>query len=99
LRDVSYRLPPVTDVDAAEMIGSLRLAKLLDGYRGRPAGDRQALCDVIRRISALVELVPELRELDLNPVMVRTPGQGAVAVDARMRLGLPPAPMQSALTR
>ncbi len=91
LRDVSYRLPPVTDVDAAEMIGSLRLGKLLDGYRGRPAGDRQALGDVIRRISALVEVVPELRELDLNPVIVRAPGLGAVAVDARMRLA-PAAP-------
>jgi acyl-CoA synthetase (NDP forming) len=100
LRDVSYRLPPVTDIDAAEMIGSLRLAKLLDGYRGRPAGDRQALADVIRGVSALVEVVPELRELDLNPVMVRAPGHGAVAVDARMRLGiLPPAPAQSALMR
>ena len=86
LRDTSYRLPPVTDVDAAEMIDGLRLARLLDGYRGSPAGDRAALAEVIRRVSALVELVPELRELDLNPVMVLAPGRGAVVVDARMRL-------------
>jgi acetyl coenzyme A synthetase (ADP forming)-like protein len=87
LRDAAYRLPPVTDVDAAEMLGALRLAKLLDGYRGSPAGDRTALADVIRRVSALVELVPELRELDLNPVKVLAPGRGAVVVDARIRIG------------
>ena len=86
LRDVSYRLPPVTDVDAAEMIDRLRLAPLLAGYRGSPAGDRAALVDLIRRVSALVELVPELRELDLNPVMVLPPGRGAVVVDAKMQL-------------
>jgi len=87
LRDAAYSLPPVTDVDAAEMIGSLRLAALLDGYRGAPAGDRGALADVIRRVSALVEIVPELLELDLNPVKVLPPGSGAVVLDARIRIG------------
>ncbi|MBI4516978.1 MAG: GNAT family N-acetyltransferase [Deltaproteobacteria bacterium] len=87
LRDVSFRLTPVTDIDAFEMIGKLRASKLLDGYRGAPAGDRDALADVIQRISALVELVPELRELDLNPVKVLPCGQGAIAVDGRMRIG------------
>jgi len=87
LRDVSFRLTPVADVDAAEMLDKLRSAKLLDGYRGRPAGDRAALIDVIMRISALVEVIPELRELDLNPVMVLPPGNGAVVVDGRMRIG------------
>ena len=86
LRDVSYRLPPVTDVDADEMIDRLRLSPLLAGYRGAPAGDRTALAGLIRRVSALVDIVPELRELDLNPVIVRTPGAGAIVVDARMRL-------------
>ena len=86
LRDVSYRLPPVTDVDAEEMIDRLRLSPLLAGYRGAPAGDRAALVELIRRVSALVDIVPELRELDLNPVIVRTPGAGAIVVDAKMRL-------------
>lgn len=86
LRDIAYRLPPVTDRDAGDMIASLRLAPLLDGYRGAPAGDRAALADVIRRVSALVDIVPELRDLDLNPIKVLTPGTGAVVVDARMRL-------------
>jgi len=87
LRDVAFRLVPVTDIDAADMIEQLRGAKLLGGYRGAPAGDREALISLILRLSALVEAVPELRELDLNPVKVLPPGQGVVVVDSRMRLG------------
>lgn len=87
LRDVSFRLTPVTDRDAAQMLASLKGSRLLDGYRGSPAADRAALVDVILRVSALVEVVPELRELDLNPVKVLAPGQGAVVVDGRMRIG------------
>jgi acetate---CoA ligase (ADP-forming) len=86
LRDVAFRLHPVTDIDAAEMVASLRSSPLLDGYRGAPAGDRQALLSVIRRISALVELVPEITELDLNPVKLLPPGDGAIVIDARMRI-------------
>jgi acetyl coenzyme A synthetase (ADP forming)-like protein len=85
-RDVRFALTPVTDVRADEMTRSLRSSKLLDGFRGAPPGDRAALVDVILRISALVEAVPELRELDLNPVKVLPPGKGAVVVDARMRV-------------
>jgi acetyl coenzyme A synthetase (ADP forming)-like protein len=90
LHDVGYRLPPVSDVDAEELLASLRSARLLDGYRGLPAGDRAALVDVVRRVSALVDVVPELCELDLNPVKVLPPGQGAVVVDGRLRLAPPP---------
>jgi len=87
LRDASFRLPPVTDTDAEEMIDRLRLHPLLDGYRGAPAGDRAALVALVQRVSALVEAAPELREMDLNPVKVLPPGQGAVVVDARIRMG------------
>jgi acetyl coenzyme A synthetase (ADP forming)-like protein len=87
LRDASFRLPPVTDTDAAEMIERLRLHPLLDGYRGAPAGDRAALVTLVQRVSALVEAAPELREMDLNPVKVLPPGQGVVVVDARLRVG------------
>ena len=89
VRDVSFHLTPVTDVEAADMLDRLRARRLLDGYRGMPPGDRAALVDVIVGVSALVEVVPELRELDLNPVKVLAPGNGAVAVDARMRVGHP----------
>jgi acyl-CoA synthetase (NDP forming) len=87
LRDASFRLPPITDLDATEMIDRLRLKPLLDGYRGAPAGDRVALAALVQRVSALVEAVPELREMDLNPVKVMPPGQGVVVVDARLRVG------------
>jgi acyl-CoA synthetase (NDP forming) len=87
LRDVAFGVPPVTDHDADAMIARLRAAPLLDGYRGAPPADRAALRDVVLRISALVDAVPELRELDLNPVKVLEPGRGAVVVDARMRIG------------
>lgn len=85
-RDVAFRLLPVSDRDAADMLEELRGAKLLAGFRGAPAGDRDALITLIQRLSALVEIIPELRELDLNPVKVLAPGQGVVVVDSRMRL-------------
>jgi acetyl coenzyme A synthetase (ADP forming)-like protein len=85
-KDVAFRVTPITDVDAREMLDSLRGRALLDGFRGGPLADREALVDVMLRVAALIELVPELVELDLNPVMVLEPGAGAIAVDARMRL-------------
>ena len=86
LRDVVFRLPPVTDLDAQEMLRTLRTSVLLDGYRGAPPGDREALIGVVMRVSALVDSIPELQELDLNPVKVLPPQQGAVVVDGRMRV-------------
>ena len=87
LHDVAFRLPPVTDLDADEMLARLRASRLLDGYRGAPPADRDALVSIILRVSALVESIPELLELDLNPVKVLPPGRGAMVVDGRMRLG------------
>jgi acyl-CoA synthetase (NDP forming) len=91
LRDAAFRLSPVTDLDAEEMLASLRSAKLLDGYRGALPGDRQQLISVLMRVSALVEIVPEILELDLNPVKVLEPGRGAIVLDARIRIGPPQA--------
>jgi acetyltransferase len=91
LRDAAFRLPPVSDLDAEEMIDRLRMRALLDGYRGAPPGDRAALVSLLQRVSALVEALPELRELDLNPVKVLAPGEGVVVVDARIRVGRPDA--------
>ncbi len=78
---------PLSDLDAHEMVRSLKTFPLLDGYRGAPLVDVAALEDVMLRISALVEDHAEIAELDCNPVMV---GQhGAVVVDARVRLEMP----------
>ncbi len=86
LRDVTYRLTPVTDIAAQEMVAGLRTAPLLDGYRGMMPADKQALTDALQRVSAIVEVVPELREMDINPIKVLPPGQGIVALDARIRI-------------
>ncbi|MBA3430131.1 MAG: GNAT family N-acetyltransferase [Actinobacteria bacterium] len=90
LRDVAVRITPLTDIDAKEMITSLKTYPLLEGYRGQPALDEDALRDLILRISALVEDIPHLMELDLNPVLVLERGQGCVVLDARMKVGIPP---------
>jgi acetate---CoA ligase (ADP-forming) len=89
IHDVAFRLTPVTDIDARQMLASLKTDRLLDGYRGAAPGDREALISVIQRVSALVDAIPELTEMDLNPVKVLPPGKGAVVVDARMRLHPP----------
>jgi acetyl coenzyme A synthetase (ADP forming)-like protein len=89
LKDVSVRITPLTDADAAEMIRSLATFPLLDGYRGAPLADVAALEQVLLRLSALIEAHPEVAELDCNPVIVRPAGTGqagAVVVDARVRL-------------
>lgn len=84
LKDVSVRITPLTDVDAAQMVRSLATFPLLDGYRGSPALDVAALEEVLLRVSALVEAHPEIAEMDLNPVIVLP--HGAVIVDARIRI-------------
>jgi len=84
LKDVSVRITPLTDVDAAQMVRSLATYPLLDGYRGAPPLDVAALEEVLLRVSALVEAHPEIAEMDLNPVIVLP--RGAVIVDARIRV-------------
>jgi acetyltransferase len=86
VRDVAFRLIPVSDVEATAMLTRLRANVLLDGYRGAPPGDREALMTLLLRVSALAESIPELQELDLNPVKVLPPDEGVIALDGRMRL-------------
>jgi acyl-CoA synthetase (NDP forming)/RimJ/RimL family protein N-acetyltransferase len=87
-RDVAFRLPPVTDVDAGELIDAARgVATQLDGFRGSPALDREALRDLILRFTALLRAVPELVEADINPVRCMT--SGCTVIDLRLRAGRP----------
>ncbi|HVD00590.1 MAG TPA: GNAT family N-acetyltransferase [Candidatus Dormibacteraeota bacterium] len=88
IKDVAVRITPLTDRDAAAMPRSLATYPLLQGYRGSPRADVASLERLLLRVSALVEDHPELAEMDLNPVVVG-PG-GAMVVDARARLALPP---------
>jgi acyl-CoA synthetase (NDP forming) len=86
LKDVAFRLHPLTDVDAQEMMTETKGYRLLEGYRNNPEGDVEALQGALQRVSALISVVPELAEMDLNPVKVLPPGEGICVVDARMRL-------------
>ncbi len=86
LQDVAFRIHPLTDVDASEMIKEIKGAKLLDGYRNQPKGDVSALEEALLSVSGLISAVPELLEMDLNPVKVLEPGGGIVVVDARMKI-------------
>jgi acyl-CoA synthetase (NDP forming)/RimJ/RimL family protein N-acetyltransferase len=84
LGDHTAKLTPLTDADARELITGLRAARLLDGYRGQPAADIDALADVLLRVSRLADDLPEVAELDLNPVLAMA--DGCLAVDARVRV-------------
>jgi acyl-CoA synthetase (NDP forming) len=85
LRDVAFRVHPVTDRDAHEMVRAVRGFRLLEGFRGAPPGDIAALERLVLRVSQLIEDHPEIVEMDLNPVKVLPPGHGCVVVDARVR--------------
>ncbi len=82
--DQVARLTPLTDVDAGEMIHSVRVAPLLSGRRGTPSADTAALADVLLRVSRLADDLPEVAELDLDPVVVRPDGVWCVDVRARI---------------
>ncbi|MDX1690035.1 MAG: GNAT family N-acetyltransferase [Acidimicrobiia bacterium] len=84
--DVAFRIHPITDSDADDMIAEVKSSKLLQGYRGEPPGDVEALKAALLRLSQLVDEVPEIAEFDLNPVKVLRPGDGIRVVDARMRV-------------
>ncbi|HLH31661.1 MAG TPA: acetate--CoA ligase family protein, partial [Terriglobia bacterium] len=86
LGDVRFRVTPLTDRDAEEMIREIRGYRLLQGYRGHAPADIHALEEVLLRVSRMVEDIPEIRELDLNPVFALAPGQGCAVVDARIRV-------------
>jgi acyl-CoA synthetase (NDP forming) len=84
LADRQLRLQPLTDVDASDMVAGLRGSVLLRGYRGSQPVDEPALVEAILRLSALVDVCPEIRELDINPLVVLA--KGACALDARVRV-------------
>jgi len=86
LGDVAFRLHPLTDQDARDMVREIRGFKLLDGFRGTPPADQDAVVDAILRVARLAADMPRLSEMDLNPVKVFPGGQGLVVVDARVRL-------------
>ncbi|HOG46369.1 MAG TPA: acetate--CoA ligase family protein, partial [Anaerolineae bacterium] len=86
LKDVTFRIAPVTEQEAREMVAEIRSRHLLEGVRGERPSDINAIVGCIQRISQLVTDFPEIVELDINPLLVREAGAGAIAVDMRLVL-------------
>jgi acyl-CoA synthetase (NDP forming) len=82
--DAGFRIAPLTDVDAEELVLGGKAGRLVRGFRGTPPADTAALVDLVQRLARLAEDLPEVAELDLNPV-IGLP-DGCVAVDARVRV-------------
>jgi acetyl coenzyme A synthetase (ADP forming)-like protein len=85
--DATFRIAPLTDVDAEELVTGGKAGQLVAGFRGSPAADHTALEDLVHRLGRLAEDFPEVSELDLNPVIAGP--DGCVAVDARVSIGIP----------
>jgi 4-hydroxybutyryl-CoA synthetase (ADP-forming) len=86
LKDVTFRLAPVSDKEADDMINSIKTKKLLEGVRGEKPSDLKKLSELIQRLSALVTDFKEIKELDMNPVLVMEQGNGCKVLDVRIGL-------------
>ncbi len=84
LNDVAFRIHPITDIDVQEMMSEVRGTALLRGYRGARPADESAIKEIILRVSALLEICPEIQEMDANPIKVLE--KGAIVADARVRV-------------
>ena len=86
LKDVTFRLAPVTNKEADEMISEIKMQKILEGVRGEKPSDKAKLSECIQRLSQLVSDFPEIKELDMNPVLVLEKGKGCKILDVRIGL-------------
>lgn len=84
LKDVTFRIAPIRELGAKNMIENIKGIKLLMGYRGEPASDLDAIAESLSRLSQLVTDFPEIEEMDINPLIVLPAGSGARVVDARI---------------
>jgi acetyltransferase len=89
LKDVTFRIAPFTRIEAEIMLKEIRARALLDGVRGAPPVDKEAIVDTLLRIGQLVQDFPEILEIDINPLTVFSKGQGAIAIDMRLVLAKP----------
>jgi acetyltransferase len=86
LKDVAFRLAPVSRQEAAEQVRSIRAFPILRGVRGEPPADIAAAEEIILRVAQLVTDFPEIVEMDINPLVVYNQGEGAIVLDARIIL-------------
>jgi acetate---CoA ligase (ADP-forming) len=89
LKDVSFRLAPMWEISAENMVHEIRAFKVLDGFRGTPPSDVPAIVDTLLRLSAMVCNHPEISELDINPLIVHAKGEGCSVADSRIMLKRP----------
>jgi acetyltransferase len=89
LKDVSFRLAPMWKVTAEQMVREIKAFKVLDGYRGSPKCDINAVVDTILRMATLAVNHPEVAEFDINPLIVHPEGKGASVADSRVMLRKP----------
>ncbi len=87
LEDVTFRLAPIRELTADMMIKRTKTHKILEGFRGEPAYDTEAISECLKRLSQLVTDFEEIKELDINPLFVYEKGKGCAIVDARIILG------------
>jgi acetate---CoA ligase (ADP-forming) len=87
LKDVTFRITPISEATATRMINSLRMASVLKGLRGEPPSDIPAIEDALKRLSQLACDFPKIAELDINPLIVHPAGEGCHVADVRIRLG------------
>ncbi|HUT69397.1 MAG TPA: acetate--CoA ligase family protein [Desulfatiglandales bacterium] len=81
---MAVKLHPLTDIDAKELVSSIKMKKLFEGFRGAPPADTASVEDLLLRLSAMIEDSPQITELDFNPVEVMPRGEGYWVVDARI---------------
>jgi len=86
LKDVTFRVAPFTRLEAQAMLEEIRSKALLEGIRGKPPVDKEAIIDTLLRMGQLVQEFPEIAEFDINPLIVYPKGQGAIAIDMRLVL-------------
>lgn len=89
LKDVSFRLAPMWQISAERMVRQIRSFQVLDGFRGNPPSDIDAIVETLLRLSAMVCNHPEISELDINPLIVHAKGQGCSVADSRIMLRKP----------
>ncbi len=84
LKDTAFRIAPISECEARDMVSELKTYPLLRGVRGEPAADIETVVEYLLRLSQLIKDFPEIAELDINPLAVKARGEGALAVDARI---------------
>jgi len=86
LKDVSFRIAPLADEDVESMIREIKSYRILEGYRGEPPRDIDAIKDILKKTSELMMKLEDVQDMDLNPIMLYERGKGAKIADARILL-------------